>query len=194
MTRMRFDLMIAVVVTCAVAALGLAGTYAVTAERIVEQQRLAEARSLKSVLPDASEFQQVEDAKILQSAEAEAEGVFVSAFRALASDGALIGWGVRVQPRGYGGPMQMVVGLDRNGKVTGASILSMNETPGLGTRIQSDKWFLEQFAGVEASGVDKQLKALDVIAGATKSSRGVNKGVAAAAHVYEKVLSKAGGE
>ncbi|HQK20619.1 MAG TPA: hypothetical protein PLJ27_24370, partial [Polyangiaceae bacterium] len=41
------------VVTCVVAASGLAATYAVTKDRIAEQDRLAQENSLKASLPEA---------------------------------------------------------------------------------------------------------------------------------------------
>jgi electron transport complex protein RnfG len=93
-----------------------------------------------------------------------------------------------VGPRGYGGPIRMVVGLDRNGKVVGVSIVSMNETPGLGSQILERKSFLRQFVGVDASTAQADVKKLDMITGASKSSRGARNGVAAAAAVYMALI------
>jgi electron transport complex protein RnfG len=98
-----------------------------------------------------------------------------------------------VAPRGYGGPIQMVVGLDRNGKVLGASIVSMNETPGLGTRVKDEPAFLEQFRGLMSETIDDEVRKTDAITGATKSSRGVRHGVEAAGHVFTVVLAPGGG-
>ncbi len=180
------------VVACVAASLGLGATYALTRERIAEQERIAEERSLRAVLPEAEEFEKVEDEAILARA-AEATGeVFVSLYRVLDDDGDLVGWGVRVEPRGYGGPIQMAVGLERNGKVTGASIIIMNETPGLGTKI-ADEDFLAQFVGWSAETIDADAKSMDAVTGATKSSNGIRKGLLAAGHLYEEVLADLGG-
>ena len=181
-------LVAAVVITCMAASLGLGATYGATRELIVEQERLAEERSLRDVLPNAEEFERVEDEDtVARAQEAAGEDVFVSLYRAFDADGGIVGWGVRVQPRGYGGPIQMAVGLERDGKVSGVSIITMNETPGLGTKI-ADEGFLAQYTQWSAESVETDAKGMDAITGATKSSNGVRKGVLAAGHVYQEVL------
>ena len=84
--------------------------------------------------------------------------------------------------------MNLVIGLDTSGSVTGVSILSMNETPGLGTKVLSEKWFLEQFAGLPPGFDDQDVRALDVIAGSTRSANGIRDGVAAAGRAYDQAL------
>ena len=61
--RNALRLVIPVLITCIVAAAGLALTYSVTAPKIAEQDRLAEERSLQAVLPDAA-FTCLEDSRI----------------------------------------------------------------------------------------------------------------------------------
>lgn len=183
-------LIVPVLVTCVVAATGLSLTYTVTAPRIAEQDRLAEERSLKAVLPDADEFGCVEDTAVIDQAQAAADPVKIIDMFQATVDGEPIGWAVKVSSRGYGGPMVLVIGLDTSGSVTGVSILSMNETPGLGTKVQTEPWFLEQFGGLEAGFTDSDVRALDAISGSTRSSNGVRNGVAAAGRVYESVLSE----
>jgi len=188
-------LVVAVVVTCVVAAAGLAVTYGATKDRIAEQERLAEEESLKAVLPDATQYVAV-DAEVLEAAQAAAGDVECSAiYRAEDAQGELIGWGLRVAGRGYGGPIQLVMGLDSSGKVTGVTILSMNETPGLGTKVKSEAWFLEQFTELPAGFGEQDIKKLDSISGSTKSSRGVRNGVEAGGRIYNDVLAGlSGGE
>ncbi|MDO9107935.1 MAG: RnfABCDGE type electron transport complex subunit G [Coriobacteriia bacterium] len=187
------NMVLSVIVTCAVSAAGLTATYAATSDRIAAQEKAAEEKALKSAVPNASKFEPVEqamlDAAVNAGAETPVSGVFVAI-----SDGESVGWAIRCAPRGYGGPMQMVVGVDRNGKVTGASVITQNETPGLGTKILTEPGFLTQFQGWDASDVDKAAKAFDAISGATKSSSAIRKGVLAAGYVYAEVLSDGGGE
>lgn len=188
--RNSIRLVISVLVTCLVAASGLALTYAFTAPRIEEQDRLAQERSLQAVMADADGFEAIDDAQLVAAADEAAGAIEVGGiYRAMSGD-AQIGWALRVASRGYGGPMQLVIGLDTSGSVTGVSILTMNETPGLGTKVVSEKWFLEQFAGLGSGFTDGDVRALDVIAGSTRSSNGVRNGVAAAGRVYETVLSE----
>lgn len=193
---MYLRLIVPVVVMCAVAASGLAGTYAVTKDRIALQERLAQERALKAVLPDAVTFNEMTDEDALASAAAAAGDIPVEAvFGALDASDEPAGWGVVVRPRGYGGPMRITVGLDRNGKVTGVTVVTHNETPGLGTKVvgaagAKPPAYLESFGGVDSAQAAAKL---DTITGATKSSRGVRNGVEAALLVYDSVLAEGGG-
>lgn len=183
----------AVLATCIIAATSLTLTYELTRERIIEQERAAERAALQAVLPDAEEFEVDED--LLEPAQEAAGDVPVQGvYRAYDSSGALAGWGVRVAPRGYAGPVTMVVGLDRDGTVLGVSIVTMNETPGLGTKIVTEPGWLEQFEGWESSDLKASSSQFDAIAGATRSSVAVRSGVTAACQVYTEVLSAESGE
>lgn len=182
-------LVLSVVVTCAVASGALGATYLATRDRIAEQNKIAEERSLQSAFASAEEFRPLDDTETLELAqEAAGEPQVQGVFEALVG-GTESGWAVKVAPRGYGGRIEMIVALDRNGKVVGVSILSMNETPGLGTQTREPS-FLEQFVGWSADSIDADAETLDAVSGATKSSRGVTKGVVAAGHVYEQVLKE----
>ncbi|MGB4440991.1 MAG: FMN-binding protein [Coriobacteriia bacterium] len=182
-------LILPVLVTCVVAATGLSLTYTLTAPKIAEQDRLAEERSLKAVLPEADAFGCIEDSSVIEQAQAAADPVrVVDVFRATADDEP-IGWAVKISSRGYGGPIILVVGLDTSGSTTGVSILTMNETPGLGTKVQTEPWFLEQFIGLPGGYTDADVRALDAISGSTRSSNGIRNGVAAAGRVHAEVLS-----
>ncbi len=186
-------LVLAVVVTCVAAASGLAATYALTEDRILEQVIAARQKSLSAAVPEASSFEEVTDEDVVQAAADAAGEVQVNGiYRALDDSGAPVGWGLQLGSRGYGGYMQLVIGLDRSGSVTGVTILSMNETPGLGTRVQTEAWFLEQFTSLTAGFGDDEVKALDGIAGATKSSRAVRHGAEAAGAIFSEVLAEGG--
>jgi electron transport complex protein RnfG len=179
---------VAVIIVCVAASTALSLAYAVTAPRIAEQDRLAEERSLQAVLPDADDFVLLEDQAVRSAAEAAADPAeFKGVFRA-SSGGADAGWAVKLASRGYGGPVQMVIGLDSSGKVTGVSVLTHNETPGLGTKIFTEKWFMEQFMTLPAGYGDADVRGLDTISGVTRSSNAVRNGVAAAGRIYANVL------
>ncbi len=192
MLRLYMRLGIPVLVVCIVAAAGLGVTYAMTKDKIAAQDREAKAKSLRIVLGRAKSFVELDakkDAVVYEKATAAAVDVRVDGlFRALDGTGAQVGWGLLVAPRGYGGPISMAVGVDRNGKVTGATIASMNETPGLGTKVITQKDWLPRFSGLDTSAGTESVRKIDTIMGATKSSRGVRKGVGAAAAIYTDVL------
>ena len=186
------QMILSVVVICAVAAAGLALTYAVTKDRISAQDREAQLKALKLAYPGVDEFDSVSSDALTLAQRAAGEVPVYGVYKAL-EGGQQVGWAVIVGPRGYGGPIRMVVGLDRDGKVTGISIVAMNETPGLGTQIVEKESFLEQFIGMESETAAEALKDVDMITGATKSSRGARHGVEAATLVYNEVLESQGG-
>lgn len=195
MLRFYLRLLAPVVIVCAVASAGLAGTYAVTKDRIELQDKLAQDKALKSALPAADSFEMLGEDQLGQAKSAGGETEVDAIFVARDESGDSAGWGIIVKPRGYGGPMRVVVGLDGNGKVTGVTVVSHNETPGLGTKVVGSASgeppaYLGTFAGVDTSAAAAKL---DTITGATKSSRGVRDGVEAALRVFEDVL-KSGGD
>ena len=87
--------------------------------------------------------------------------------------------------KGYSSTIEMVVGVDLAGRLTGISIVSQQETPGLGAKIteirygESAAWFQQQFKGKTVSQlrVDKDGGTIDSITGATISSRAATSGV-----------------
>jgi electron transport complex protein RnfG len=86
------------------------------------------------------------------------------------------GKAVSVSPRGYSGPINMLIGIDKSGKIVGIKILSQTETPGLGANVVKPK-FLNQFIGKTGNDPIEPRKDIDAITGATISSRAVCSGV-----------------
>ena len=96
---------------------------------------------------------------------------------------------------GYGGDIQFTVGFDMNGTVTGVSMLSINETAGLGMKAKEAE-FLNQYVGKSGGSfvVDKDngtgaANEIDAISGATVTTRAVTKGVNAAYITVTKILN-----
>jgi electron transport complex protein RnfG len=90
-----------------------------------------------------------------------------------------------IAPDGYGGDIQLVIGIDLNGVITGVRVTAHRETPGLGDYIDDSKspW-IEQFSGKslflpEAKywKVAKDGGRFDSRAGATITPRAVVKAV-----------------
>ena len=95
------------------------------------------------------------------------------------------GYAVEVATPGFGGNITMMVGISKDGAITGISIISHTETAGLGSVAAEDSAkgtaFRTQFAGIsEAVSVDKDGGQIDSLTGATISSRAVTQGVNAA--------------
>ncbi|MFA7606491.1 MAG: RnfABCDGE type electron transport complex subunit G [Rhodocyclaceae bacterium] len=94
--------------------------------------------------------------------------------------------------KGYAGPIHLVMGVDRNGQLTGVRVTRHSETPGLGDKIEisRDPW-VDSFAGRSLDnpppaqwGVKKDGGVFDQFAGATVTPRAVVNAVKAGLEVY----------
>jgi len=82
----------------------------------------------------------------------------------------LLGYCVSLSSMGFGGEIELLIGVTADKSLVGVKILSMSETPGLGSKV-SDTTFLSQFDGkteAVALGAD-----VDAVTGATVSSKAV---------------------
>lgn len=90
------------------------------------------------------------------------------------------GYCVQVTTNGFGGAIDMMVGVDSSGAVTGVSILSMSETAGLGARAK-ESTFTDQYAGrtgeIGVSKTSADPQNIQAISGATITSKAVTLGV-----------------
>lgn len=93
--------------------------------------------------------------------------------------------------------IDLVVAMNSNGTVKGVSVVSLGETPGLGTKVRNDS-FLSQFKGKSGSveivkNAPKKDGEVQGVTGATYSSKGVAKAVNIALDTYRQ-LKHDGGE
>lgn len=87
------------------------------------------------------------------------------------------GYVVQVAPSGFGGNINMVVGVAGDGTVSGVSIIKMSETSGLGANASKES-FRSQFVGQSGTlAVSKDGGSIDALTGATITSRAVTNGV-----------------
>lgn len=97
------------------------------------------------------------------------------------------GIAIHLTTKGYGGQLKLLVGLDMDGKFTGAKVLESAETPGLGTKIENPE-FIAKYVGTSKSvALTKDGGTVDGIAGATISSRAFTTGANKAFEIFEKV-------
>ena len=184
------------VITAVLAGL-LAFVNAKTAPIIEQNSLAAEQEAMKTVMPDAASFEKIEgQLSELADGSAENDREVTKAFVALDANGETIGTCVITETTGYDVGIQTVTGVDTDLVVTGVDIISMNETPGLGANADKPE-FRAQYEG--KSGEIKVVKtaagddSIQAIAGATKTSNGVTRGVNLALRVAEN-LFKGGNE
>ena len=100
-------------------------------------------------------------------------------------------YAVEVSPNGFGGAISMMVGIT-DGKVTGISIISHAETPGLGAvaSANTDKGtaFRDQFQGlINGITIGDGENQIDALTGATITSQAIVDGVNAALEYVAKL-------
>lgn len=169
---------------CAVAALLLSVTNNVTEPVIKERNIQANNESRKEVLKEAQEFKQLDNIKA---------NLVEEVYQGLKGD-EVVGYTIKTSPKGYGGNVEVMIGISTDGKITGVKVGNHSETPGLGSKA-SEPTFKDQFNG---KSTEKPLMVVkgnasnenDVVAisGATITSNAVTSGVNAAIDLYNEQL------
>lgn len=175
-----------VLLTITVAAgLLLSCTNLLTQPVIAQQSLIAAEESRRQVLPQATAFEQVE---LPEGAEAD------WCYAGLA-EGEVVGYVAQATVNGYVSEVEVIIGVDTQGAITGISVGGPNfqETAGLGANTKTDA-FQGQFVGKVAplrvikSGQEAAADTVDAITAATISSTAVTKGVNSAAEAIALLL------
>ena len=188
------DAMILFAITL-IAGILLGVAHEVTLEPIAKTQAAATQATYASVYPDAASFE--DDADIDALVEQSADEILTtyglnSAINyvkvAYDASGAQCGYLVSAQAKGYGGPVNIAIGITNELKITGIGFLSIDETPGLGMKAKEES-FYGQFTDMPADHdltltktgktAEDQVQA---ISGATKTSNAVTAAANSAIH------------
>lgn len=175
-------------VICAIAALALGVTNNVTQPVIEERNIQANNESRKEVLNSAEEFKLIDGLK---------SDVVQEVYEGL-KGGELVGYTIKSTPKGYGGSIEVMVGITVDGKVSSIKIGNHTETPGLGSKASEDP-FKSQFNNKDVNtpltvvkGSSTQENDIVAISGATITSNAVTAGVNAAIDIFNQINSKKG--
>lgn len=166
-------------VVVGVAAAALAMTNRATAQPPENTTAQGVPPLLAELFPDASDFEPLP--------KAETNETLVFAYVAK-KDGAVLGHGLGSTVQGYGGPIELTVGINADQTLRALRVGGRDfaETEGLGAKAK-DPAFTDQFQGKRLPVVLGN--GIDGIAGATVTSRAVTDGVNAAAAQLQTLLS-----
>lgn len=171
-------------VTCVIVAALLGLVDNVTREKIAAINWENTVAAMKAVVadPDATTFSDALENTEAMSAAALAGGGTLDSVYEVQVGGASAGYAIKVVASGSQGNIEMMVGVDSEGAVTGVSIVDNAETAGIGSKVmENQNGVLDQFVGKSAAdGVLVVGTNVDAITGATVSSKGVTAGVNAA--------------
>lgn len=170
---------------CAVAALVLGVTNNITAPVIEERNIQASNEARKIVLSEADEFKELDGMN---------SDIVLEVYEGI-KDGQVIGYTIKTSSKGYGGAIELMVGISKDGKITGVEIGNHSETPGLGSKA-TEPMFKNQYVNKDVlnsllvvKGSTNNDNEISAISGATITSNGVTSGVNAAMKIYNEKLS-----
>ncbi|RBP70073.1 electron transport complex protein RnfG [Alkalibaculum bacchi] len=182
-------------VITAVAALALAFTNSITGERIAEQIEMENKLAREEVISPSDYFEQVEQQTIIDHEKKLGFNnleIISEVYKDIVGD-EIIGYTFKVLPKGYGGEMNILVGISIEGEITGLKVVGHSETPGLGAKA-TEKSFQDQFAGMSTSTPLTVIKSgtagdseVQAITGSTITTQAVTDGVNAALEVFNEM-------
>ena len=167
---------------CVIIAGALGMTNELTKEPIAAMEAAAEQAARQEVLPGAVAFEAIQ----VSGAEFAPDAAYDSSKN-------LIGYIVVTTGTGYGGTLKVMTGFNLEGEISGVSVISQNETVGLGTKCEKEE-FRDQFKQevpkdgfvVYKSGAAPD-NGIEAITSATRTSNAVVSAVNTAIELYQTV-------
>ena len=171
-------------VICLVITAALALTNEATKEPIALLAEQKEIAARQEVLPEAADFEEIagtsyKNAPYLGKTEA----------------GETAGYVIVTESKGYGGTIEVMTGITASGEVSGVTILSQEETVGLGANCEREE-FRSQFEGalpaegftVYKPGAQAGEGGIEALTSATITSNAVVDAVNGALDIYDELM------
>ncbi len=183
--------LVLLVITVIAAAL-LGAVNLATKKGIAEQEALSKTKAMQEVLPNAKTFNEEKtnenkDYKVIKTY---AEGID--------ENGDTAGYTFSVSTKGFSTGLNLMIGITKDGVISGIDVLSHEETPGLGANAKEDESWKNQFKDkkgkLKVSKNSPKADEIQAITGATITSNAVIDAVNKASDFYENVIkSEEGG-
>jgi len=168
---------------CIISGLIIAMAYAITNPAAEIQREKMKDLAMRSLAPTADKFSEVSGK---------------TGWFAVIKDGKTIAYEIPSESKGYGGAIKMIVAVGIDGKVSGYTILSANETPGLGDNANK-AFFKERFVGKALANLEdkdgnllvEKVPSTDhvqALTGATITSKAVVRAVAEAVKLADEFI------
>ncbi len=176
----------------------------VTKDPIAQAEINARNEVYRQVFADAKDFEEVmQEAEIAANGEQalEAAGITtceINHVMAAVDGDKKLGYVIASTSKsGYGGEIQIAVGITADGEITGFNVVKHSETAGLGAKAKEDPAFAEQFKGKTADTIEfvkgggASGNQIDAISGATITTNAVTEATNAAIAFYNSCLKGA---
>jgi electron transport complex protein RnfG len=185
----------AVVFVAAVAAIVIVALIAiaqVTRERIARNERAWIKERLDALVPPAlHDNDMLADYTTVVAPAVFGTSAPIGVYRARRAGVPIAAVLLPVAPDGYGGPIELMVGISANGKLLGVQVIAHHETPGLGDYFEHSDW-LDRFRGRSLGEppetkwtVRKEGGEFDSFTGATETPKAIIKAVRLTLEYYD---------
>lgn len=152
----------------AIAGLLLGFANSLTKDAIIENSKISK-EDLKIVLPAADSIRDM-------TIEIEEESTIKEVYEAVKGE-ELVGYVLKVSSKGFHGAIDFVVAISNDDMISGIKVLSHSETPGLGAKVEEEK-FTSRFSNKKTTEYLEAVKTapskdneVEAISGATTSSK-----------------------
>ena len=199
MRKLIQDAFILCIITLTAGAL-LASVYEITKEPIRMQGVLKQQRACKDVFASATSFDEKSELILLAQEEVNKDGftmeIIDNVLLAKDEQNKTLGYVFQITEKdGYGGDIVFMVGIQNDGTVNGISILSIDETPGLGMNAKEDT-FKSQFNNKKVNLFtytktgSTSSSEIDAISGATVTTKAIVNGVNASISAFNNLVEE----
>ena len=164
----------------------------ITKDKIADAETQARNEVYQSVFSEAASFSEQEF-----SYTPEDESIVINTvLEADSTDKEKLGYVFDVTSKnGYGGDVQIAVGITNEGEVTAFKVIAASETPGLGAKSMEDE-YASQFSGLSAlspiafskTGANRDNNEIDAISGATITTTATTNAVNAAIDMWNSQM------
>lgn len=177
---------IVLIVACTICTLLLALINGITAEAREQQRMLKITQNRQLLFPEGKEFSELDVADLQPEV-----GNLTALAQVTDQSGQELGYIAESNSPGYGGLVNVMVGIDTEGKIVGVRILDNSETAGLGKKVENDS-FRNQFNDLSATDRysarnNPEYKKIDAVSGATISSEAVSQSINIACDAWQAV-------
>lgn len=175
--------------------------YDITKEPIAAANEAKKNAAYQVVMADATEFEEIEfDAEEAAAVVSSYEKCSIDVVAVAKANGEAVGYVITTTSgKGYGGDIQISVGIANDGTVTGMEILSIAETAGLGMNADKPEFkaqyadkAVDEFVVTKTGAADED--EIDAISGATITSNAVTNAVNSAVAYFNNVLGGSANE
>jgi electron transport complex protein RnfG len=179
------NMVVTLLVVTLVASTSLAFVFEITKEPIAKAQLAKKIEAIRQVLPEFDNNPVEEMQSVTLPGETELMEVYPSEL-----NGQVTGMAVKsYSKKGFSGIIWVMVGFNSEGKIHDVTVLEHKETPGLGSKMNDEK-FRIQFREKDPAGFNLAVKKdggeVDAITAATISSRAFSDAVERAYKVFKQ--------